>query len=155
MKGVERELTANLVYIVNLDNLVGEIPSELTNLSALIGLNFSHNHLEGKIPAKTGDLTSLISLDLSSNNLFGTIPNSLTDSNFSSHLNLLHNNLLGQIPMGNQLQTLDNPSIYDGNHALWCPKNVTMIKHQKRQMSKIPRQQVKMTELKRYIFMEL
>ncbi|KAG8367600.1 hypothetical protein BUALT_Bualt16G0089200 [Buddleja alternifolia] len=122
MKGVEQEFTASLVYVVNLDlsnnNLVGEIPSELTNLSGLIGLNLSHNHLEGKIPAKIGDLRSLISLDLSSNNLFGTIPDSLSDLSFLSHLNLSHNNLSGRIPTGNQLQTLDDPSIYDGNPEL-------------------------------------
>ncbi|KAG8367602.1 hypothetical protein BUALT_Bualt16G0089400 [Buddleja alternifolia] len=122
MKGVEQEFTASLVYVVNLDlsnnNLVGEIPSELTNLSGLIGLNLSHNHLEGKIPAKIGDLRSLISLDLSSNNLFGTIPDSLSDLSFLSHLNLSHNNLPGRIPTGNQLQTLDDPSIYDGNPEL-------------------------------------
>ncbi|KAG8381290.1 hypothetical protein BUALT_Bualt06G0107100 [Buddleja alternifolia] len=123
MKGVELEFTRPLAaYVVNLDlsnnNLVGEIPLELTNLSALIGLNLSHNHLEGNIPAKIGDLKSLESLDLSSNNLFGAIPDSLSDLNFLSHLNLSHNNLSGRIPTGNQLQTLDNPSIYDGNPEL-------------------------------------
>ncbi|KAG8381300.1 hypothetical protein BUALT_Bualt06G0108100 [Buddleja alternifolia] len=123
MKGVELEYTTSLVkYVVNLDlsnnNLVGEIPLELTNLSGLIGLNLSHNHLEGNIPAKIGDLKSLISLDLSSNNLFGTIPDSLSNLNFLSHLNLSHNNLSGRIPTGNQLQTLDDPSIYDGNPQL-------------------------------------
>ncbi|KAG8381318.1 hypothetical protein BUALT_Bualt06G0110000 [Buddleja alternifolia] len=96
---------------------IGEIPSELTNLSALIGLNLSHNHLGGKIPAKIGDLKSLISLDLS-NNLFGTIPDSLSNLNFLSHLNVSHNNLSGSIPTGNQIQTLEDPSIYDGNPQL-------------------------------------
>ncbi|KAG8379064.1 hypothetical protein BUALT_Bualt07G0049400 [Buddleja alternifolia] len=122
MKGVEQEYTASLVYVVNLDvsnnNLVGEIPLGLTNLSGLIGLNLSHNHLEGNIPTKIGDLKSLISLDFSSNNLFGTIPDSLSDLSFLSHLNLSHNNFSGRIPTGNQLQTLDNPSIYDGNPQL-------------------------------------
>ncbi|KAG8381292.1 hypothetical protein BUALT_Bualt06G0107300 [Buddleja alternifolia] len=123
MKGVELEYTTSLVqYVVNFDfsdnNLVGEIPSELTNLSGLIGLNLSHNHLEGNIPAKIGDLKSLISLDLSSNNLFGAIPDSLSNLTFLSHLNLSHNNLSGRIPTGNQLQTLEDPSIYDGNPEL-------------------------------------
>ncbi|KAG8381327.1 hypothetical protein BUALT_Bualt06G0110900 [Buddleja alternifolia] len=123
MKGKEQEFTRSMVkYIVNLDlsnnNLVGEIPLELTNLFGLIGLSLSHNHLEGNIPAKIGNLKSLESLDLSSNNLFGAIPDSLSNLNFLSHLNLSHNNLSGRIPTGNQLQTLDDPSIYDGNPQL-------------------------------------
>ncbi|XVF28990.1 hypothetical protein REPUB_Repub15cG0081000 [Reevesia pubescens] len=35
-----------------------------------------------------------------------------------SHLNLSYNNFSGQIPNGNQLQTLDDPSIYAGNPLL-------------------------------------
>ncbi|KAG8376502.1 hypothetical protein BUALT_Bualt09G0070100 [Buddleja alternifolia] len=123
MKGGYQEFTASLVvYVFSLDlsnnNLVGEIPSELTNLSSLIALNLAHNHLEGNIPANIGDLKSLESLDLSSNNLFGAIPDSLSNLNFLSHLNLSHNNLSGRIPTGNQLQTLEDPSIYDGNPQL-------------------------------------
>ncbi|KAG8381293.1 hypothetical protein BUALT_Bualt06G0107400 [Buddleja alternifolia] len=122
-RGVEQEFSENQVlYVVSLDlsknKLVGDIPLELTNLSGLIGLNLSHNRLEGNIPSKIGNLKSLISLDLSSNNLFGTIPDSLSDLNFLSHLNLSDNNLSGRIPTGNQLQTLDDPSIYDGNPQL-------------------------------------
>ncbi|KAG8381599.1 hypothetical protein BUALT_Bualt06G0138200 [Buddleja alternifolia] len=87
INGVEQELTTTLVYVVNLDlsnnNLVGEIPSELTKLSALIGLNLSNNRLGGKIPVNVGGL------DLS-----------------------------GKIPTGNQLQTLEDPPIYDGNPEL-------------------------------------
>ena len=37
---------------------------------------------------------------------------------FLVHLNLSHNNLSGKIPTGNQLQTLIDPSIYQGNLAL-------------------------------------
>ncbi|KAI3468600.1 hypothetical protein Pfo_025263 [Paulownia fortunei] len=122
MKGVELGYTTTLVYVVNLDlssnHLVGEIPSELTSLTGLLGLNLSHNHLEGKIPEKIGDLESLESLDLSRNNLFGMIPESLSNLTSLSHLNLSNNNLSGQIPTGPQLQTLDDPSIYDGNPEL-------------------------------------
>ncbi|KAG8381321.1 hypothetical protein BUALT_Bualt06G0110300 [Buddleja alternifolia] len=78
----------------------------------------TQSFLGGKIPAKIGDLKSLISLDLSNNNLFGTIPDSLSNLNFLSHLNVSHNNLPGPIPTGNQIQTLEDPSIYDGNPEL-------------------------------------
>ncbi|KAL3635735.1 hypothetical protein CASFOL_020282 [Castilleja foliolosa] len=116
------EYTTTSMYVVNLDlssnNLVGEIPPELTNLTGLIGLNLTHNHLRGGIPKKIGDMESLISLDLSSNNLSGAIPESLSKLTFLSHLNLSHNNLSGPIPTGHQLQTLNETSNYEGNSGL-------------------------------------
>ncbi|KAL3635743.1 hypothetical protein CASFOL_020290 [Castilleja foliolosa] len=122
MKGVMMEYTTTSMYVVNLDlssnNLVGEIPPELTNLTGLIGLNLSHNHLRGGIPEKIGDMESLMSLDLSSNNLSGAIPESLSKLTFLSHLNLSHNNLSGAIPTGHQLQTLNETSNYEGNSGL-------------------------------------
>ncbi|GFQ06320.1 DNA-damage-repair/toleration protein drt100 [Phtheirospermum japonicum] len=96
----------------------GPIPNSLTSLNGLVGLNLSHNHLGGRIPRKIGDMQSLESLDLSGNNLSGTIPESLSQLTFLSHLNLSNNNLSGKIPTGPQLQTLNNPSIYDGNPRL-------------------------------------
>ncbi|KAF5184886.1 LRR receptor-like serine/threonine-protein kinase [Thalictrum thalictroides] len=48
-----------------------------------------------------------------------------------SYLNLSHNNLSGTIPSGNQLQTLDDPSIYEGNSGLCgypLPKTCTGYK---------------------------
>ncbi|KAI3730503.1 hypothetical protein L1987_61673 [Smallanthus sonchifolius] len=52
------------------------------------------------------------------NMLTGRIPQSLTSLNFLSYLNLSFNNLSGAIPVGNQLQTLINPAIYEGNEGL-------------------------------------
>ncbi|KAL3635727.1 hypothetical protein CASFOL_020274 [Castilleja foliolosa] len=122
MKGVMMEYTKISTYTVNLDlssnNLVGEIPPNLTNLTGLHGLNLSHNHLRGIIPRKIGDMESLESLDLSCNNLSGAIPESLSKLTFLSHLNLSHNNLSGAIPTGHQLQTLNETSNYEGNSGL-------------------------------------
>ncbi|KAK4487064.1 hypothetical protein RD792_006379 [Penstemon davidsonii] len=123
LKGLELEYSFGISrFLVNLDvsnnNLVGKIPWELTRLSGLIGLNLSHNHLVGEIPEIIGDKKSVESLDLSNNNLSGTIPSSLSDLSSISHLNLSNNNLSGKIPTGRQLQTLDYPSIYEGNPRL-------------------------------------
>ncbi|KAK4487069.1 hypothetical protein RD792_006384 [Penstemon davidsonii] len=123
LKGLELEYSFGILrFLVNLDvsnnNLVGKIPWELTRLSGLIGLNLSHNHLVGEIPELIGDMKSVESLDLSNNNLSGTIPSSLSDLSSISHLNLSNNNLSGKIPTGRQLQTLDYPSIYEGNPRL-------------------------------------
>ncbi|KAG8661804.1 receptor-like protein EIX2 [Manihot esculenta] len=91
------------------------------NLSGLQNLNLSTNKLDGHIPWNIGKLSSLESLDLSDNELSGSIPFSISDLNFLSHLNLSFNHLSGRIPKGNQLQTLDDKSIYIGNDGLCGP----------------------------------
>ncbi|KAF5794251.1 putative non-specific serine/threonine protein kinase [Helianthus annuus] len=126
MKGRELHYTKIILYLVaSLDlssnNIVGEIPDALMNLVGLKSLNLSGNLLKGQIPMLIGDLDQLESLDLSMNNFSGRIPHSLTSLNFLSHLNLSFNNLSGTIPNGNQLQTLDDPSIYEGNNGLCGP----------------------------------
>ncbi|KAL7587330.1 hypothetical protein Lser_V15G37585 [Lactuca serriola] len=107
MKGVDLEYTTIWGMVYNMDlssnKLVGEIPVELTALSKLVGLNLSNNHLSGEIPHNIGNMTVIFSLT------------------FLSHLNLSYNNLSGQIPTGNQLQTLNDPSIYAGNKHLCGP----------------------------------
>ncbi|XP_052622731.1 receptor-like protein 48 [Lactuca sativa] len=125
MKGVDLEYTKTWYMVYNMDlssnKLVGEIPVELTALSKLVGLNLSNNHLTGYIPDNIGNMMNLFSLDLSRNELIGMIPPSMTALTFLSHLNLSHNNLSGRIPTGRQLQTLIDPSIYEGNKDLCGP----------------------------------
>ncbi|TVU34456.1 hypothetical protein EJB05_16289, partial [Eragrostis curvula] len=126
MKGQYLNYTSNIIYMVGLDlshnNLVGEIPYQITSLVGLRVLNISHNQLSGKIPEKIGLLRLLESLDLSWNELSGEIPPSLSDITMLSKLNLSYNNLSGRIPSGNQLQTLTDPaSSYIGNNYLCGP----------------------------------
>ncbi|KAM0068076.1 putative leucine-rich repeat domain superfamily [Helianthus debilis subsp. tardiflorus] len=122
LKGAELDYKNTLRLVKNMDlssnKLVGEIPETLTALKDLIGLNLSYNNFSGGIPRNIGSMTSLNSLDLSANELTGTIPLSLGALHFLSHLNLSRNNLSGQIPIGNQLQTLIDPSIYADNPYL-------------------------------------
>ncbi|XP_027151804.1 receptor-like protein EIX2 [Coffea eugenioides] len=103
------------------NNLVGEIPDGIMDLTGLKILNLSQNHLSGRISKKIANLKQLETLDLSMNELFGAIPPSLSALDSLSFLNLSYNNLSGQIPSGNQLQTLMDPSIYEGNSGL-CGK---------------------------------
>ncbi|KAF8377990.1 hypothetical protein HHK36_029323 [Tetracentron sinense] len=125
MKGKELEYiyTAGLVKSIDfsINNLTAEIPEEKTGLLKLGSLNLSINSLTGKISEKIRNLKMLETLDLSRNQLFGSIPQSLSSLSFMSHLNLSYNNLSGKIPLGNQLQTLNDPSIYEGNQALCGP----------------------------------
>ncbi|XP_059436561.1 receptor-like protein EIX2 [Corylus avellana] len=112
-----------LVYSIDLssNNLSGEIPDNITNILELVIMNFSMNHLTGRIPKKIGNLHMLETLDLSMNELCGAIPESLSSLTFLSHLKLSSNNWPGKIPSGNQLQTLNDSSIYEGNSLLCGP----------------------------------
>ncbi|CAO2824681.1 unnamed protein product [Amaranthus hypochondriacus] len=121
-KGNEYEYgeTASLVNGIDLSGnfLSGEIPVQMTNLQLTSILNLSRNHLSGNIPQDIGNMINLETLDLSCNHLSGPIPPSLSSPTFLSHLNLSYNNLEGRIPSGNELQTLTDPSIYEGNPLL-------------------------------------
>ncbi|WOH15619.1 hypothetical protein DCAR_0935162 [Daucus carota subsp. sativus] len=91
------------------------------NLHGLLSLNIAGNRLSGRIPDTIGKLDKLEFLDLSRNELAGHIPQSLSNLSFLSRLNLSFNDFSGRIPTGNQLRTLDDPSIYVGNNQLCGP----------------------------------
>ncbi|XP_010266618.1 PREDICTED: receptor-like protein 12 [Nelumbo nucifera] len=111
-----------LCYVRSIDlssnNLSGKIPDGITNLSGLGTLNLSMNQLTGNIPDEIGNLKWLETLDLSRNQLSGQIPQSLSSISSLNHLDLSYNNLSGRIPSGNQLQTLNDSSIYADNPNL-------------------------------------
>ena len=100
------------------NSLSQEIPNGLTTLVGLRYLNLSGNHLSGYIPEDIGNLVLLESLDLSRNQLRGEIPRGFADLKSISALNLSSNSLSGRIPTGDQLRTLDDPSIYSNNPGL-------------------------------------
>ena len=103
------------------NNLTGEIPDELGNLSSILGLNLSHNHLTGSIPKTFSNLAQIESLDLSYNNLTGEIPSELIDLNFLEVFSVAYDNLTGRIPdMKAQFGTFDNSS-YKENSFLCGP----------------------------------
>ena len=98
--------------------MTGGIPFEITSLTGLDTLNLSMNHLSGNIPNDIGNLSLLETLDFSNNKLFGRIPESMSSLTFLVHLNLSFNNLRGRIPSGNQLQTINDATMYKGNPLL-------------------------------------
>ncbi|PRQ54569.1 putative non-specific serine/threonine protein kinase [Rosa chinensis] len=119
---VSEYLEKNVWFLTIIDfshnDLEGEIPEEISSLVGLATLNLSINQLSGNIPSRIGNLRLLETFDLSQNQLSGQIPQSLASLTFLSHLNLSCNKLTGRIPSGNQLQTLDDSSIYEGNPSL-------------------------------------
>ncbi|XP_010241269.1 PREDICTED: receptor-like protein 12 [Nelumbo nucifera] len=111
--------TLSLVTCIDLseNNLYGDFPESITNLSGLMVLNLSRNHFTGKIPETIASLHELSSLDVSNNQLSGSIPSIMSTMASLSYLNLSNNNLSGSIPFKGQLTTFDMYS-YTGNPGL-------------------------------------
>ncbi|MDQ1355247.1 MAG: hypothetical protein QG657_5557, partial [Acidobacteriota bacterium] len=89
----------HVVYL-SLDNnqLMGDIPSELGNLTNLQGLRLNRNHLSGSIPPELGNLSHLEYLYLYNNELSGAIPSQLGNLSLLLQLDLGSNKLSGSIP---------------------------------------------------------
>jgi Leucine-rich repeat (LRR) protein len=125
VKGAEYQLYRNTFSLVtsmdlSSNNLIGEIPEQLTSLYGLRFLNLSNNQLHGKIPEKINAMKLLESLDVSMNQLTGAIPQSMASLTFLSYLNLSYNNFSGRIPSSTQLQSFSKWS-FIGNHDLCGP----------------------------------
>ena len=88
------------VTVLDLEDnqLSGEIPAALGNLSNLRNLRFEDNQLSGEIPAALGNLTNLRELDLCGNRLSGEIPAMLGNLSNLQIVNLYDNQVSGEIP---------------------------------------------------------
>ncbi len=80
------------------NELSGEIPVELGNLSSLTWLDLIGNELSGEIPPELGNLANLGGFDLGGNELSGEIPPELGNLASLTSLNLINNELSGEIP---------------------------------------------------------
>ncbi len=81
------------------NNLTGQIPFELGQLSSLEWLNLGRNRLTGSISPELGQLSSLKNLTLEQNQFTGSIPPELGQlSTLSRVLDLRFNELTGDIP---------------------------------------------------------
>jgi pimeloyl-ACP methyl ester carboxylesterase len=80
------------------NDLTGEIPPELSQLSSLEWLTLSANQLTGEIPPELGQLSSLEYLWLDPNQLTGEIPPELGQLSSLWSLGLGYNQLTGEIP---------------------------------------------------------
>ncbi|WP_297092238.1 C39 family peptidase [uncultured Draconibacterium sp.] len=80
------------------NNLVGELPESIGNLSALQYLDLGGNQISGTLPASMGNLSSLEVFHIWWNQLSGNIPEELGNIPFLTVLNLSGNMFDGEIP---------------------------------------------------------
>ncbi|XP_055815246.1 receptor-like protein 15 [Solanum dulcamara] len=100
------------------NQLSGQIPKELSNLTQIRALNLSHNHITGTILSAFSKLLNIESLDLSYNNLTGSIPTQLLDLTSLAVFSVAHNNLTGMTPQRIAQFGTFNESSYEGNPFL-------------------------------------
>jgi Leucine-rich repeat (LRR) protein len=105
-------ITLNLGY----NQLSGNIPSSLNNLSQLTVLNLKINQLDGAIP-DLSNLTNLVELYLANNYLNSTIPAWLNNFTNLTVLHLQDNAIYGPMPDLSNLTNLSNLNL--GNNQLF------------------------------------
>ena len=87
------------VLDLQLSQLTGTIPAQLSQLSQLTELNLYGNYLTGPIPVELSQLSQLLRLVLARNQLTGPIPVELSQLSQLEWLHLYLNQLTGPIPV--------------------------------------------------------
>lgn len=96
--GIECNSTRVTKIVLNSNNLVGRIPSEIGYLEYLEVLKLRRNLIEGSIPSAIGSLQNLEELHLMSNSIESKIPTQIGQISKLVFLDLSKNKLIGNIP---------------------------------------------------------
>ena len=96
--GVVYSIEYTTILDLSNNQLTGEIPSEIGNLTNLTDLYLYSNQLSGSIPPEIGNLTNLTKLYLNGNQLTGSIPPEIGSLTNLTELWLYNNQLTGIIP---------------------------------------------------------
>ena len=97
--GVDTDNNGRVTHLALAGNqLFGQIPSQLSDLTNLTELGLGNSQLSGQVPSELADLTNLTWLDLRGNLLSGQIPSELSDLTNVTYLALAGNELSGQVP---------------------------------------------------------
>ncbi|MEZ4779238.1 MAG: Two component regulator three Y domain protein [Flavobacteriaceae bacterium] len=93
------------------NNLQGELPSSLNQLTKLKVLELSFNSITGKLPESLGNLSNLEVLALNGNSIEGNIPNSIGNLKQLKQLHLSSNQLSGELPAS--INFLENLEVFN------------------------------------------
>lgn len=93
------------------NNLNGELPRSLGNLSKLKVLELSFNKISGSLPTELGNLKELEVLALNGNFISGSIPSSIGELQNLKQLHLSSNQLTGSIPVS--INTLTELEVFN------------------------------------------
>lgn len=88
------------------NNVVGELPNELSALSKLRSISLENGGLYGTLPSSIGELQHLVKIDLDYNNISGTLPSSLALASNLLVLDMNNNALSGPIDVVGQVPSL-------------------------------------------------
>ncbi|KAI9116426.1 hypothetical protein K1719_012593 [Acacia pycnantha] len=117
------------------NNMIGNLREILEGTQScpfkkpLHNLNLSRNQITGNIPESISNMSQLSSLDLSSNQLTGSITRSLSSLSFLGYLNLSHNNLSGAISYTGHMTTFESSSFVGNPDLYGCPLPVRSLHH--------------------------
>ena len=108
----------NLSYLSELcltaNEVSGSIPQSISNMTALEKLSLDHNQLSGTIPEELALLPNLVKISLGDNQLSGTIPPSLGDLLLLEKFEVYMNGLEGELPESlGQITTLDTLAVWN------------------------------------------
>lgn len=93
------QLTHLKVLELSFNNLSGNLPETLGDIKTLEVLALNGNFIEGQIPSSYGNLSELKLLHLSSNKLSGEIPTTINNLQNLEVFNVFQNNLTGDLPI--------------------------------------------------------
>lgn len=97
-QGINCQLGRVTEILLPANNLVGELPADIGNLSNLTYLDLNSNALSNTLPASLTQLANLTHLDLWGNQFSGELPTDLGNLSQLIHLDLGQNQFNGGIP---------------------------------------------------------
>ncbi len=133
LKGEIPSEIGNLTYLSELvlqqNRLEGEVPDAIANLSILTVLHLFQNQLEGEILQKITNLTKLESLQLFENKFTGEIPPEISNMIVLTKLLLSDNQFTGNLPAElGDLSYVEVISIANNNFTGTVPTELTTLK---------------------------